>query len=477
MIFHMVGKITILEAVLLLLPFFVAVYFRENCAVPILFSAGIALVSGLLLALIFRPKDKVIYAKEGFIITALAWILLSVIGAFPFFFSGEIPSFIDAFFETVSGLTTTGASILSDVESMSKGLLFWRSFTHWIGGMGVLVLIMAIVPADSGRSMHILRAEMPGPITGKFVPRIKDTAKILYLIYIGLTVIEIIFLLFGGMPLFESVVHAFGTAGTGGFGVKADSLASYSPYIQNVVTVFMLIFGVNFNIYYLILVRRFKPAFKNAEFKCYIALFFIATALITFNIYPLYGSVGDSFRHSAFQVSSVMTTTGYATANFDLWPGFSKMILFLLMFIGGCAGSTAGGLKMSRIILLFKTMKKDLRYKLHPRIVSSVNFEGKPLDKSTVAGVSAYFILYVIALVSVFFILSFEPFSIETNLTAAVSCFNNVGPGFAGVGPSLNYAGYSILSKLTLSVAMLCGRLEIYPLLFLCTPSTWTRKS
>lgn len=477
MIFHMVGKIVILEAVLLLLPFAVAVFYGENCAVSILLSAAIALFIGIFFTVLFRPVDKTIYAKEGFIITALAWIVLSLIGALPFFISGEIPSYIDAFFETVSGLTTTGASILTEVEKMSRGLLFWRSFTHWIGGMGVLVLMMALFPTDSGRSIHILRAEIPGPILGKLVPKIRDTAKILYLIYIGLTIIEIIFLLFGGMPLFDSVVHSFGTAGTGGFGIRLDSISSYSPYIQNVITVFMLIFGVNFNLYYLLLIRRFKSVFKSSEFWCYIGIFIVSTALITANIYSLYENFFESLRLSAFQVSSIMTTTGYATANFDLWPGLSKVILFLLMFIGGCAGSTAGGLKVSRVALLFKTMRKDLRYKLHPRTVSSVSFEGKVLDKYTITSVSTYFIIYVIIFVAVFFIISFEPFSIETNLTATASCFNNVGPGLAGVGPTLNYSGYSVFSKIVLSMAMLFGRLEIYPLLFLLTPSTWTRKS
>lgn len=477
MIFYTVGKIALIEAALLLLPAAVALYYGEACFSAIVVSVAISALFGGALVLFSRPSDNAIYAKEGFVITALAWIVLSLIGALPFFLSGEIPNFIDAFFETVSGFTTTGASILTDVESMSKGLLFWRSFTHWIGGMGVLVLMVALFPSDSGRSIHILRAEMPGPIVGKLVPKAKDTAKILYLIYIVMTAVMTILLIVGGMPLFDSVVHAFGTAGTGGFAIKADGLASYSPYLQNVITVFMVIFGINFNLFYLILLRRFKSVFKNGELWCYLGIFAAATAIIAVNIYPTYGSVEEAVRLSAFQTSSIMSTTGYVTANFDLWPGLSRSVLFILMFIGGSAGSTAGGLKVSRVIMLFKTMRKDLKYRLHPKTVSTVRYEGKTLDKATVLGVGSYFILYSVLFLLVFFILSFGPFSIETNLSAAASCFNNVGPGLGAVGPALSYASYSWFSKLLLSVAMLFGRLELYPMLFLFTPAVWKKNS
>jgi len=398
------------------------------------------------------------------------------VGCLPFIISGEIPSFFDAFFETVSGFTTTGASVVIDVESMSHGTLFWRSFTHWIGGMGVLVFIMAIIPTVTDRSIHILRAEMPGPIVGKLVPKTKDTAKILYLIYIIMTAVEIVLLLIGGMPLFESTVHAFGTAGTGGFGIKADSIAGYSPYLQWVITIFMLLFGVNFNLYYLALIRHFHSIFKSRELWCYIGIFAAACFAITIDIYPMYQNFSESLRLAAFQTSSILTTTGFATADFNLWPGFSKAILFLLMFIGGCAGSTAGGLKVSRVILLFKIVRKELLHILHPRSVAVIKFEGKKVDNPTLNSVSTYFVLYIFGILGIFLILCLEPFDLETNLSATVSCFNNVGPGLSLVGPASNYSAYSPLSKLMLSFAMLLGRLEIFPLWFTLTPSTWSKK-
>lgn len=369
MVFYMTGQIVKLEAVLLLFPLLVSLMFRERCFFSFLIASVVAVVIGFGLTLLVKPKDRLIYAKEGFVIVALAWIFLSAIGALPFFLSGEIPFYVDAFFETVSGFTTTGASILRNPEIMSRGLLFWRSFTHWIGGMGVLVLLMAIIPTDSGRSIHILRAEMPGPIVGKIVPKIKETAKIFYLMYVAMTVLEIVFLLFGGMPAFDSVVHAFGTAGTGGFSIRANSIAGYSPYLQNVITIFMLLFGVNFNLYYLLLIRHFRPVFKSLEFWCYTGLFAGSVAVITANIYPMYRNFSESLRLSAFQVSSIMTTTGYATADFNTWPELSKSILLLLMFFGACAGSTAGGLKISRVLLLLKMLRRDLKRMLHPRSV------------------------------------------------------------------------------------------------------------
>ncbi len=476
MVFYTVGRIALATALLLLLPALVSLIYREPCGWSFLVAAGVALAVAAALTFLSRPKSQVIYAREGFAIVALGWLMTSLLGSLPFFLSGEIPSFIDAFFETVSGLTTTGASILTNVEALSHGLLFWRSFTHWIGGMGVLIFIMAIIPNIADRSIHIVRAEMPGPVVGKLVPRVKDTAKILYIIYIAMTLLEIAFLLFGGMPLFESVVHAFGTAGTGGFGVKADSIAGYSPYLQWVITVFMLLFGVNFNLYYLILIRRTRTALRSGELWCYLGIVALSTGVIVCNILPQFGSAEDALRHSAFQVASILTTTGYATTDFNLWPDLSRAILFVLMFIGGCAGSTAGGLKQSRAIMLVKTVGREFKRMLHPRSVSSVRFEGKPVDEATLGSVSTYFAVYMICLFAVFLLISPEPFGFETNLSAAVACFNNVGPGFGLVGPVGSYSAYSGFSKLVLSFAMLLGRLEIFPLILALSPGSWIKK-
>lgn len=476
MIFYVIGQIINTEAALLLLPMSVSLYYREECFSAFLITAGIALIIGLALTLISRPGTHLIYAKDGFVIVTLAWLAMSLLGALPFVISGEIPNYIDAFFETVSGFTTTGASILTDIEKMSRGLLFWRSFTHWIGGMGVLVFVMAIIPNISDRSIHIIRAEMPGPIVGKLVPKLKNTAKILYLIYIVMTVAEVVFLLCGGMSFYDSVVHAFGTAGTGGFGVKADSIAGYSPYLQWVITVFMLLFGINFNLYYLILIRRFRSVFRSTEMWSYIGLVALSVAAITVNIYPVYQNFSEALRLSAFQVSSIITTTGYATADFNLWPEMSKGILLFLMFIGGCAGSTAGGLKVSRVVILLKMIRRELNRMLHPRSVSVVKFEGKQVDESTLNSVSIYFVLYIICFCVIFFVLCFEPFDFATNFSATAACFNNVGPGFGAVGPAASYQGYSALSKVVLSIAMLLGRLEIFPLLLAFSPSTWAKK-
>ncbi len=476
MIFYVIGQIINIEAALLLLPAAVSLYYKEGCLTAFLITAGIALVVGLTLTLTSRPGNHLIYAKDGFVIVTLAWLAMSAIGALPFVISGEIPNYIDAFFETVSGFTTTGASVLTNVEKMSQGLLFWRSFTHWIGGMGVLVFVMAIIPNISDRSIHIIRAEMPGPIVGKLVPKLKNTAKILYLIYIVMTVLEVVFLLCGGMPLYDSVVHAFGTAGTGGFGIKASSIAGYSPYLQWVIAIFMLLFGINFNIYYLVLIRRFRSVFRSTEMWSYIGLVVLSVAAITVNIYPVSQSFSEALRLSAFQVSSVITTTGYATADFNLWPEMSKGILLFLMFIGGCAGSTAGGLKVSRVVILLKMIRRELNRMLHPRSVSVVKFEGKQVDEATLNSVSIYFVLYIICFCVIFFVLCFEPFDFATNFSATAACFNNVGPGFGAVGPAASYQGYSALSKTVLSIAMLLGRLEIFPLLLAFSPSTWAKK-
>ena len=475
MVVYMLGQIVKLEAALLVLPLVVSLLYRESCALHFAIVAAGALVVGFAMTLLSRPGTQVMYAKEGFVIVAVAWLLLSAIGALPFYFSGEIPSYVDAFFETVSGFTTTGASILTDVEAMSHGLLFWRSFTHWIGGMGVLVLMMAIVPSASGRTMHIMRAEVPGPIVGKLVPRVRDTAKILYLLYLVLTVVQVVLLLCGGMNLFDSLIHTFGTAGTGGFGTYADSLGSFSPYIQWIIAIFMLLFGVNFNLYYLLLVRHFRDALTSRELWAYGGIVVVAVAVITGNIYSLYQSFGEAVRQATFQVSSIITTTGFATTNFDQWPGLSKAVLLMLMFIGGCAGSTAGGLKVSRIQLLVKSIQRELRRLLHPRSVGVVKLEGRRVDDATVQGAGTYLALYLLLFAGIFLVVSLEPFGLESNFSAVAACFNNVGPGFGEVGPAGSYAAYTGLSKVVLSVAMLLGRLEIYPLLLALAPSTWTK--
>ena len=466
------------EGLLLLVPAGVAALCREGCVFSLLIAAVVALGIGFGMTGKSRPTDKVIYAKEGFVIVAFSWVLMSVVGALPFVISGEIPSFIDAFFETVSGFTTTGASILNDVETMSKGLLFWRSFTHWIGGMGVLVFILAVVPTVSDRSIHILRAEVPGPTVGKLVPRMKDTAKILYMLYIVLTLVMVIFLLLGGMSLFDSFIHAFGAAGTGGFGIKADSVGSYSPYLQWVITLFLIIFGVNFNLYYLILIGRIKTAVKSTEIWVYLALWVGSSAIVMMNLLPFgyYEGVADTVRHSAFQTASIMTTAGFSTVDFDLWPNLSKGILLLLMCIGSCAGSTAGGLKIARVILLMKMIKREIRHMLHPRSVAVVKFEGKRVDDQTLRSASAYFIIYMVISALIFLLLCFDGFDMTTNISATIACVNNIGPGLGQVGPMCSFAGYSDFSTIVLSVAMLLGRLEIFPILFAFSPTIWIKR-
>lgn len=476
MVLNTVGKLSVVVGFLLLLPTLVSFYYNDGCLLSFLISILIAIVLGAALQLLFRPKNTVIYAKEGFTIVVLSWGLTSLIGALPFYLSRQIPSFIDAVFESVSGFTTTGASILENVELLSKSLLLWRSFSHWIGGMGVLVFVMAIVSIVSDRSIHIMRAEMPGPIIGKLVPKAKDTAKILYLIYITLTIFEVILLMLGDVGLFESVIYAFGTGGTGGFSILSSGLADYSPYVQWVITIFMLIFGINFNLYYLLLIKRFKAALSSSELWCYIGIVGVSIAIITLNILPLFNnSFSESIRHAAFQVSSIVTTTGYATADFNLWPTISKGILVTLMFVGGCAGSTAGGLKVSRVMLLFKNFTRELKTLLHPRSVNSIKFEGKTIDKSTISNVNSYFSIYFFCFFAFFLLMCINGLDFETTFTATASCFNNVGPGLGIAGPFGGYAGFSNFSKIVLTFAMLFGRLEIFPLILFFTPSTWKR--
>lgn len=477
MVFRTIGRLLQITALLLLVPAVVAIIYGETKQLfAFLITALGSLTLGVIISLVTKTRNKVIYAKDGFAITALAWIGMALVGAVPFTLSGDIPSYVDAVFETVSGFTTTGASILTNVEVLSKSALFWRSFTHWIGGMGVLVFVMAIIPNFTDRSIHIMRAEMPGPIIGKLVPRVKDTAKILYLIYIFLTVLEAVLLLLGGMPLFDSIVHTFGTAGTGGFGIKGDSIASYSPYCQWVIAIFMLIFGINFNIYYLLLMKKVKTALKSSELWCYISIVLLSVAVITANIISISKSFSEAFRNSVFQVASIISTTGYATADFNKWPELTKTILFLLMITGACAGSTAGGLKISRVVMLFKAVGKEIRKMLHPRSVSKVHFEGKPLEDTTMNSVTTYFVIYMICFLGAFLLISFENFGFESNFSAVAACFNNIGPGFAAVGPASNYSAYTDFSKIVLSFAMLLGRLEIFPIIIFFSPRAWMKK-
>ncbi len=477
MVFKTAGRILQIISLLLLIPAVVALIYKETeQLVAFCITALGAFLVGFAIVKFTKTKNRVIYARDGFAITALAWIIMAVVGAVPFVVAGDINSYVDAVFETISGFTTTGASILTDVEALSRSALFWRSFTHWIGGMGVLVFVMAIIPNFTDRSIHIMRAEMPGPVIGKLVPRVKDTAKILYLIYIFLTVLQVVLLFAGGMPLFDSLVHTFGTAGTGGFGIKSDSIASYSPYCQWVIAIFMLIFGVNFNLYYLLLLRRIRTAFKSTELWCYASIVLVSVGAITANIMPIYKNFSGALRDSVFQVASIISTTGYATADFDLWPGLSKTILLLLMFCGACAGSTAGGLKVSRVVMLFKSVTKEIRKMLHPRSVGKIHFEGKSVEDSTLNSVSTYFVIYMICFFAILLLIAFEPFGFESNFSAVAACFNNIGPGFSAVGPTASYADYSIFSKIVLSFAMLLGRLEIFPILIMLSPYTWLKK-
>lgn len=442
------------------------------------FLYTMALIAGLcaLLFPICKGAPSAFYATEGMICVALSWIVLSIVGCLPFRFSGEIPRFIDAFFEIVSGFTTTGASILTDVEALSRGLLYWRSFSHWVGGMGVLVFLLAIAPSGdkgTGFTMHLLRAESPGPSVGKLVPKMRKTAAILYMLYVALTALDVIFLLLGRMPVFEAVCTAFGTAGTGGFGVKADSMASYSPYLQNVTTVFMLLFGVNFSCYYLLLLRQFRAVFRDEELRLYFGIVLGSIALIIWNLRGFYPTFRETVRHAAFQVSSIITTTGFATTDFDLWPGFSKTILLCLMVVGACAGSTGGGLKVARLLLLLKTTRRNISQMLNPRKVLLVRNNDQVVDEQVLSNTNAYLSAYVIILFVSFMLISLDDFSTGTNFSAVLCCFNNIGPGLELVGPTCNFSSFSVLSKLVLILDMLLGRLEIFPLLVLFSPQTW----
>lgn len=469
---YVLGQVMRIEGLLLLLPCFTAVYYHESQGWYFLLTAAICTIAGFLLT-IRKPKSTVFYLKEGCIATALSWVVLSLLGCLPFCLSGEIPSFTDALFETISGFTTTGASILSDVEALSRCALLWRSFTHWIGGMGVLVFLMAIIPLSGGSNINLMRAESPGPSVGKLVPRMHSTARILYLIYLGMTIAEIIFLLIGNMPLFDSVTTAFGTAGTGGFGIKNDSFTSYSPYLQWVVTIFMALFGINFNAYYFLLFRQFKKAFDLEEVRYYLLIIVAAVVIIFFDIRSMTAGVFDALSQSAFQVSSIITTTGFSTANFDLWPQASRTTLVLLMFVGACAGSTGGGIKVSRIVMLVKTVFLELHSYIHPKSIRKVKMDGKPVPHEIICSLNAYFITFMLVFVASVFALSFEGHDLVTNFTAVAATINNIGPGLSLVGPVENFGFFSIFSKYVLMFDMLAGRLELFPMLILFHPTVW----
>ncbi len=455
-----------------------------------LFSGEIAAVRGFLwtmallaaacamLFLLCKGAPTAFGAREGLVCVSISWIVMSLLGCLPFVLSGAIPRYIDAFFEIVSGFSTTGASILTDVECLPDGILYWRSFSHWLGGMGVLVFLLALVPEGGGTgfTMHLLRAESPGPNVSKLVPKMRKTAAILYLIYIVLTVINVVFLLLGDMPLFDAVCTAFGTAGTGGFGIKNDSMAGYSPYLQNVTTVFMLLFGVNFSCYYLLLLRQVRSVFKDEELRLYLLVVVAAVALIVWNLGNTFGSFGETLRHASFQVASIITTTGYSTADFDLWPSFSKAILVGLMIVGACAGSTGGGMKVARVLLLLKSLRRNIRQVLYPNKVQVVRSSGRVVDDAVLESTNAYLAAYAIILVASTVLISLDGFSLGTNITAVLACFNNIGPGLEAVGPTCNYSSFSDVSKLVLSVDMLAGRLEIFPMLVLLSRSTWRRR-
>lgn len=467
----------LIESGFLLISSFVGFLYRESSAWYLVLGALICfLVGGI--GVLRKPKKPTFYAKEGFVSVAMTWIAMSFFGAIPFYMSGHIPNLVDALFETVSGFTTTGASILSNVEAMPKGLLFWRSFTHWIGGMGVLVFLLAILPKtknQDGSSIQLLRAESPGPSVGKLVPRIQTTTRILYTIYFTMTITEIIILLIGRMPLFDAVTLSFGSAGTGGFAIKNDSLASYTLFQQGVITISMLLFGVNFYIYFLVTQKRWKEAIRSEEMILYFGIFLTASLLIAVNTYKDYHNFFLSFHHAAFQVSSIMTTTGYATVDFNLWPVFSRGILVLLMFIGASAGSTGGGIKVGRILIYFKDAKREIGRLLHPRSVKVVQFEGKPLEDSVLKNAFFFLFIYIVIFVSSITIISLDGKDLVTNFTAVAATLNNIGPGLELVGPTQNFGSFGSITKCVLIFDMLAGRLELFPMLILMVPSTWRR--
>lgn len=474
-VFYFLGWVLGIEGILMILPCVVALVYREPSGFYFLGVALFCGISGWLLAH-RKLKSTVFYAKEGFVAVSLSWIVLSFFGALPFFLSGEIPLLEDALFEVISGFTTTGASVLPDVETLSRCMLMWRSFTHWIGGMGVLVFILAVLPLAGGYNIHIMRAESPGPSVGKLVPRVRTTAKILYLIYLFITVVQIILLLFTGMPLFDSMAMSFGTAGTGGFGIVNSSCGDYTSLQQWIFTIFMILFGVNFNVYYLFLIRKPKDALRCEEMRGYLGIILISTLLITWNIRGMFPDILTALKHAAFQVGSIITTTGYSTTDFDLWPGFSRTILVCLMFIGACAGSTGGGIKVSRIAIAVKTVNKELSSLIHPRNVKVLKYEGKAIEHNVLRSINTYLVAYILIFSVSLLLISLDNFDLTTNFTAIAATLNNIGPGLSKVGPTCNFGIFSPISKYILMFDMLAGRLELFPMLLLFAPRTWMRE-
>lgn len=481
--YKMVGRfmslVVITEAVFMLPAWIISIINGEDVAATA-FAISIigSIIAGMIVLFLCRKVEIRFYAREGLVSAGLGWLIMSFVGCMPFFISGEIPAFVDAYFETVSGFTTTGASILTDVEAMSKGMLYWRSFTHWLGGMGVMVFLLAVIPASekgSGFTMHLLRAESPGPNVGKLVPRMRQTATILYMLYIALTMICFVFLLIGDMSPFEAICTAYGTAGTGGFGIKNDSMASYSVYIQNVCTVFMILFGVNFTCYYMLLLGKVKDVLKDEELRLYLGLIFSSVILISINTRSMFHSLGETVQQVFFQVATIITTTGFATTDFDLWPTFSKAILIILMFCGASAGSTGGGFKCGRILLLFKNLQRNLHKTLNPQKVLVVRNNGQVVSEKVLDNLNTYLIAYVMITIVSFLIICLDGKSLTTTMTSVAACFNNIGPGLDGVGPTCNYHNFSVLSKIVLIVDMLAGRLEIFPIMILLSKNTWKK--
>lgn len=476
MIVYIIAKMLGVEGAVLLIPAFVAFIYGENDVLYFL------LVSAILAVIFFifgrkKPENKIIYAKEGLVIVGLAWILWSLFGALPFVLTGSIPSYLDAVFETISGFTTTGSTILTDIEALPKGVAFWRSLTHWIGGMGVLVFVMMITSLDDEHSMHLMRAEVPGPEADKLVPKARSTARILYLMYFILTAAEVEFLLFGGMNFYDALLHAFSTAGTGGFSNRNASIAYYnSAYIDGVITVFMILFGVNFNLYFLIRLKNWKEALKNEELHAYLGIIVGAVAVVTFNIMGMYGNIVHAFRFASFQVASVITTTGFCTADFNLWPELSKVVLMCIMVVGACAGSTGGGIKVSRLMILVKSIKLEVRKMLHPKSVAIVKINGKRVGNDTIRSVYIYFISYILVMMVSILLVSINNFDFATTFSSVLTTLNNVGPGISMVGPVENFHMFSPLSKIVFCMDMLLGRLEIFPYLLLMSPELWKRR-
>lgn len=474
-VLYILGCVLKFESAFLVLPALVGLIYREHASVSYLAVAVLCLILGVLLTH-KKPRSTNLYTREGFVAVALSWIIMSIFGAIPFVLTGDIPFYVDALFETISGFTTTGSSILTDVESISKASLFWRSFSHWIGGMGVFVFIMAILPMMGGSTMNLMKAESPGPSVSKLVPHVKDTAKILYGIYIAITICEATILRALGMPLFDSLTTTFGTVGTGGFGIRNDSIAGYSPAIQITITVFMILSGINYTAYFYILTGKIKELFKIEEVRWYLAIIFGSVAVITWNVRSLYPTFIETLRHAFFQVGSIITTTGYATTDFDLWPALSKTLLVTLMFIGACAGSTSGGIKVSRILILLKTIRKELSLIIHPRQVKKIRMDGHPVDHETLRSANVFLVVYFVLLLTSMLLISVDEFDFSTNFTSVVTVLNNIGPGLNLVGPTQNFSIFSPFSKFVLMFDMLAGRLELFPMMILLMPSTWKRK-